>query len=130
MPAKGKSKVSPSQARRVAAKRAAGQTIRDIAKEESLSPSAVSSAARRNAPLIQRLTIKHEAQLEEMYSRALKHLSRDLGSKSAATRHDARQSLLKYVVAAARVQVTIEAPGQFDLQTVMVAWQRIDEAKP
>jgi hypothetical protein len=60
-----------------------------------------------------------------MYETALKHLARDLGSKSAAARHDARQALLKYVTAAARLQVSIEAPGEFDLQSLMVAWQRM-----
>ena len=71
MPAKGKRKIPNPVARRVAAKRAQGKTVRAIAAEEGISPQAVSDVAKRQAALIARLTESHEHEIAAMYAIAM-----------------------------------------------------------
>lgn len=111
--------------RRIASKRAAGKTVRDIAKEEGISPSAVSAAARREGALIARLTEEKEEQLCKLHQLALDGIEADLQNTKASVRQDAQVIALKYLVAAAKLKAQqAQTTGDFTLtQVMMVAMQ-------
>lgn len=105
-------------------RRARGDRVLDIARDLGCSKQAVSDHTRRQAALIARLTAQHEADLVDCYQTAVTGLAKDLASRSAVTRHNARVALLKYITAADRL-ARAESAGDVDLREVLLVYGRI-----
>lgn len=117
--------VRGAKAKRVVAAALAGRTTRQIAQAEGIAPRTVTNVMRREAALIARLTDENESKLIAMYGVAIREMAKDLKSKSAGTRHDARQALLKYITAADRLRVAQDtAAGNVTLSEVLLVYGR------
>jgi len=134
MPAKGKSRVSPEQRRKIAAGRVAGQTAREIACEVGLSESAVKKQVvdPRTKTLIQRFKDRHEAELQEILQLGVESIKRRLKHSDPAVQCQATRDALRYSESGdpplARLDPAEDRGGDFTLEELLVVYRRHESA--
>ncbi len=130
MPAKGKSKISDAQRRKIAAAKVAGKSHRTIAAETGLALTTVDHAATdpRTVTLILHLKAKKEPQIERMFTLALDTMERDMNSKDASVRSAARAQFLRLLPLGdpplLRVAANDGSAGDFTLEELLVTLRK------
>ena len=129
MPAKGKSKVTAQQRRRIAAGKSAGKTHRAIAREAGLAVTTVDHQARHPevVTLTMRLKKEHEPQLVRMYKLSLETMERDIGSKNRGVCAAARAQLLRLLPLGdpplLRIAPQDPGRGDFTLEELLICYR-------
>lgn len=116
----------------VAAGRALGKPRAVIAKEADLAPATVSSVANHDPEtrtLIEQYKARHEAELYELFRRALAGMKQDLESEEPDIRVRTRDQVFRAVQAgdktAAAVQVNQASQGDYTMEELMIAYRRV-----
>lgn len=129
MPAKGKSKVSETQKRKIAAGKALGKPSAAIAADAGVSISTVDHHAQKphTQALIRKLKDRHSEELEKLFSAALKGIKTDLASAHGDIRVRTRAQVLKFITAGDPRTDQLPAggaEGQYTFEELLVTYRR------
>jgi hypothetical protein len=135
VPAKGKSRVTAAQRKRIAAGKLVGRTNKQLAGELDLHPDTVGRAATdyRTTTLILSFKARQQRQLDKALDLALQSLLRDLKSNDNDLVVSARRDLLRYVTAGDpplyRVGDVGSTDGDFTLEELLQTMRRFTTEK-
>ncbi|MGP0075597.1 MAG: helix-turn-helix domain-containing protein [Bryobacteraceae bacterium] len=130
MPAKGKTRVTDAQRRKIAAGRAAGKPRKRIAAEVGLAESTVARqlADPRTQTIALRFKHRYERKFETMYGLTLKSMEADLRSKDKALVAAARMQFMRLLVLGdpplLRIAASDNSDGEFTLEELLSAYAR------
>jgi hypothetical protein len=131
VPAKGKSRVTDAQRRKIAAGRVAGRSHRAIAADTGLALKTVDHHATdpRVNTLILRLKHKYERELGRGWRLALLSLLRDLRSKDHVLQIAARRDLLRFLTVGdpplLRMAPADTSGGDFTLEELLISYRKV-----
>ncbi len=126
MPAKGKTRVTDAQRRKIAQGKLAGKRRSVIAAEVGLAESTVSNqlADPRTVTLILRFKDQHAPELESMFAHSLKTLNSDLHSRNKAVVATARGQLYRLIPLGdpplLRIAPNDNSEGDFTLEDLLI----------
>ena len=129
MPAKGKSKVTAKQRRKIAAGKSAGKTHRAIAAETGLAVTTVDHHASHPQVVTLTLALKkqHESSLARMFALSLDTMERDIGSKNRGVCAAARAQLLRLLPLGdpplLRIAPQDPGRGDFTLEELLICYR-------
>ena len=135
MPAKGKTKVTSRQRKKIAAGRLVGKTDKAIAAEVGLHPVTVNRVAHdaRTTTLILRLKEKDDQDFATLWASMITGLKDDIASKDFSERHASRNFLLKAITAGDpplhRVGDVGSSEGDFTLEELLLTMRRVTKKK-
>lgn len=130
MPAKGKTRVTDEQRRKIAGAKVAGETAKQIAKTTGLSVRTVERQATdpRTATFILQQRKRSEAELQQGWDLAVQSLLAHLRSKDPDLVIAARRDLLKFAIAGdpplLRVSPEDSDRGDFTLEELLISYRR------
>jgi hypothetical protein len=131
VPAKGKSKITPAQRKKIAVAKVAGKTDKEIGQALDLHPTTVNRVAHdtRTTTLILRLKEKNDQTFGKLWQDMMKGLGQDVRSKDFIVRHQSRNFLLKAITAGDpplhRVGDVGSTDGDFTLQELLVTMRTV-----
>jgi hypothetical protein len=131
MPARGKTKVSDAQRRKIAAGKLAGKPHSTIAAETGLAVSTVDHqlADQRTTTLILLLKNRDRAQLERMWKKGLDGLEKDLTAKDRAVAAMARGQLFRLLPLGdpplLQIAATDSSGGHFTLEQLLESYRKV-----
>jgi len=129
MPAKGKSRVTAKQRRKIAAGKSAGKTHRAIARETGLAVTTVDHQAGHPQVVsqISSLKLEHEPQLARMFKLSLDTMERDIGSRNKGVCAAARAQLLRLLPVGdpPLLRIAPQEPGRgdFTLEELLICYR-------
>lgn len=112
MPAKGTSKITHAQRKKIAIGKVTGKTLKQVAKETGLAPKTIDNQHRdpRTTVLIQELKARHSKQLEEMFKLSLDRVEGMLKDKKEES---------AVVLRAAQTAIDLVNAGEAPLRAVI-----------
>jgi hypothetical protein len=131
VPAKGKSRITETQRRRIAAGKLASKTDKRIAHEEGLARQTVNRVANdaRTTTLVLRLKERHEPELEKMYAKSLRGINKRLDSKDDLIAQRAQGQLLRFIEAGDpplyRIADQGSTDGDFTLEELLMTMRSV-----
>jgi hypothetical protein len=135
MPAKGKSKVTDEQRKRIAAGKLLRKTSREIAHETGLAKSTVDKQAGdpRTATFVLQMRRSSQPVLEKAWKLSVESILAHLRSKKAELQIQGRRDLLKFATAGdpplLRVAPSDNSDGDFTLQQLLEAYAKASESQ-
>lgn len=130
MPARGKSKVSDAQRRKLAAGRAIGKTAKQLAKETGLAHSTVMKQVvdPRTTTLAQHYKVRYEPQITRIFEKTLNGIEADVLSLNTDLAVKSRNQALKVVTLGDPPLERLNPPspggGDFTLEELLVTYRK------